>query len=158
MAQEKSGTPWYLGGIDPAEHIECDWVVQGEYAEEFGRDRQAALDCLCSGERINFSRIKTGWRRDQFLLPGQPSREEIYGSAPFLDLAKMGWISRGEAMACEACVYGAEGPVRPATPQELDILECCCDYLQETRQLQATVIQYPALDAEREEDAEDYER
>ena len=137
----------------------CSWSPKGRLAEEFARDRLAALDRLCSGECISFSRIKTGWRRDHFLLPGQPGRDEIYESAPFLDLVKMGWVAaQGEALDCQACVYGTEGPVRPATAQELDILECCFDYLQETRQLQTAATQYPALGAALDEDVEDYER
>ena len=147
---EAKGVP-----ITASSSLSCNWPLYGDYAEEFARDRKAALDGLLNGQAIYFCRVQAGYRKDTFLLPGWPNREEIYGSDLFRDLMRKNWVSIGEALDCDSCVYGAEGAPRPATQAELDILEACYGYLKDTRQVMMQQHHFPAQEPE---ETEGYDR
>lgn len=141
--------------ITASSSLSCNWPLQGDYAEEFARDRQAALNRLLNGQSIYFCRVQAGYRKDMFLLSGWPNREEIYGNDLFRDLMRKNWVSIGEALDCVSCIYGTVGAPRPATQEELDILEACFGYLKDTRQVVAQQHHFPALEPE---EMEDYDR
>lgn len=143
------------GPITASSSLFCSWPLHGDYAEEFARNRQAALDSLLNGQAIYFCRVQTGYRKDTFLLSGWPNREEIYKSALFLDLMRQNWVSIGEALDCDTCIYGAGGAPRPAAQAELDVLEACYGYLKDTRQVMVQQHHFPAQEPE---EMEGYDR
>lgn len=136
-------------------YLLCDWPMKGKYAEEFARDRQAALDALLNGALISFADVMLDG--GPFLLPGWPDEAALYAGRWFDGLAIMEKPENSDNLDISYYLYGKGRPARPATREELDLLESCFEYLSETRQVHSITPLRPAP-APEEEAGEGLER
>lgn len=114
------------------DYLMCSRPLNGAYADEFARDRQAALDALRNGAQLSFSlAILHG---ATFLLPGWPDEATLYEEQWFDGLTYLEKPANSQDADISYYLYG-KGDARPATKVEINLLEACFEYLLETQQL-----------------------
>lgn len=136
-------------------YLLCDWPMKGRHAVEFARDRQVALDTLLNGAMISFADVMLDG--SSFLLPGWPDEAALYTGQWFDGLTFVRKPENSDNLDISYYLYGKGGPARPATREELDLLENCFEYLSETQQVHSITPPSPAP-AQEEEIGEGLER
>jgi len=138
----------------------CNYEMKGRHGEQFCEHEKQMLDRLCGKSEIVFSQVHMPHNSvmDGFLMPGSIDQEDVKNAPQYREMLMTGDLQPLCTATVTVFSYGV-GPLRNATEQELDTLNCCLDYmvdhalLKEHSKSEYTMLAENTLDA-----AEEYER
>jgi len=148
--EELNGFPYML----------CEYRMKGKFGVRFCESEKQELDRLRRDGGILFSQVSFSRNgvQEGFLLPGHVNRMDVQSSEKYRDLMEFRNVEPHDPAAVTSFAYGT-GPLRNVTEQELDYLNCCTDYLNDSDLLNVLSKEVHEMAVEQsQEDSEDYER
>mgnify|MGYP000849561059 CR=1 FL=1 len=108
----------------------CNYGMKGRHGEHFCEHEKQTLDRLCGENGIVFSQVHLPHNSvtDDFLLSGSVNQNAVADSPEYREMLMAGDVQPPCSAMVTVFSYGA-GPLRNATAQELDTLNCCLDYM-----------------------------
>ena len=146
-----------INDLNGPPYMLCDYRMKGRHGEQFCEHEKQMLDRLCGENGIVFSQVYLPHNSvmDGFLMPGTASQDDVKNSSQYKEILMDGDLRPPCSATVTVFSYGA-GPLRSATEQELDILNCCLDYvvdhalMQEHSKTEYAMLAENTLDADEE--------